>query len=81
VESLLAVPVALMPSPGPWCWMLAEGFWSRERRRRRHRRRNVRPERSALRAPQGFAPGKANDKDKNKNQKKNQNKKGTLLMR
>ena len=45
----------------------------------------LRPERSALRAPQGCAPAQANDpnkyKNKSKNKNKNQNKKGTLLMR
>jgi transposase len=58
-------------------WMLGEGLWSRERRRRRHRRRRrrwpcppLRPKRSALRAPQGFAPGKVNDKEKTKKRAK-----------
>jgi hypothetical protein len=56
---------------------------------RRGRRRPgppLRPNRSALRAPQGYAPGQADDKEKKKNEKQkgdtsNEVRKGTFLKR
>ncbi len=53
------------------------------RRRRRWPGPALRPKRSALRAPQGFAAGQANDPHKNKNQSEkgdisNQVRKGTF---
>jgi transposase len=43
--------------------------WQRWRRGRRRPGPPLRPNRSALRAPQGYAPGQADDKEKKKNEK------------